>query len=196
MDRIDTPEFKKLSTIIDPLEFADRFKMPKYIISATGDEFFPSDTSQFFYPKLKGEFHLRYIPNANHAFSNQIPEVIFALISYFNMIVNNIPRPEFTWTYNNGTLEVKTFGKKPFNVLMWSATNPKNRDFRVVEIGRVWKRTILDEQGDGVWRVTVNPPPQGWTAFLIELSYRTPLPFSAVFSTPTYIVPDRYPSCQ
>ena len=37
--------------------------MPKYVVSATGDEFFVPDSSELFYDELEGEKLLRYVPN-------------------------------------------------------------------------------------------------------------------------------------
>lgn len=196
MERINTPEFKLLADYIDPIVFNDRYeKMPKYLVMATGDQFFPADTTQFFYHMLKGEKHMRYIANADHMLDDVKVEVVMSILSYYYSIVKNNTRPQYTWTYNNetGKLQVRNLGpRKPFNVLLWKATNPNARVFMVEQIGKVWKRTILDEEEDGVWSATVKPPEKGFTAFNIELYYRSPL-FSMVFSTPTYITPDVYP---
>ena len=47
-------------------EYRDRLTMPKYMINATGDQFFLPDSSQFYFDDLKGEKYLRYVPNTNH----------------------------------------------------------------------------------------------------------------------------------
>ena len=41
-------------------------KIPKYMINASGDEFFPADNSQSYFVDLKGEKYIRYEPNAKH----------------------------------------------------------------------------------------------------------------------------------
>ena len=41
--RLDDPNMPKMTALIDPYEYRERFVMPKLIISSTGDEFFMPD---------------------------------------------------------------------------------------------------------------------------------------------------------
>ena len=34
-------EWKAMNDVVDPITYNDRYTMPKYIVAATGDEFFP-----------------------------------------------------------------------------------------------------------------------------------------------------------
>ena len=40
--------------------------MPKFIMNASGDQFFLPDSSQFYFDDLTGDKYLRYVPNADH----------------------------------------------------------------------------------------------------------------------------------
>jgi PhoPQ-activated pathogenicity-related protein len=42
-----TPEFQALMRIEDPYSYRDRVTMPKFIVNATGDQYFLPDSSQF-----------------------------------------------------------------------------------------------------------------------------------------------------
>jgi len=64
MDWIGTPEFRRLMQIEEPYEYRDRLTLPKLMLNASGDEFFLPDSSQFYFDGLRGEKHLRYVPNA------------------------------------------------------------------------------------------------------------------------------------
>ena len=44
--------------------------MPKYLHNSTGDEFFVSDSSRFYYDDLQGPKYLRYFPNTGHGLNN------------------------------------------------------------------------------------------------------------------------------
>ena len=66
MDWIGTPQFHALMKIEEPYEYRDRLTMPKLLVNASGDQFFLPDSSQFYFDKLRGENHLRYVPNTNH----------------------------------------------------------------------------------------------------------------------------------
>ena len=62
-----TPQFRALMKIEEPYEYRQRLTMPKFIVNASGDEFFLPDSSQFYFDQLRGETHLRYVPNAGHS---------------------------------------------------------------------------------------------------------------------------------
>lgn len=48
MRHLNEPIFKELAAVVDPYSYLSRFKMPKYLICSTGDEFFLPDSLQFF----------------------------------------------------------------------------------------------------------------------------------------------------
>ena len=51
--RLDDPVMPRMTALIDPYEYRDRFVMPKLIISSTGDEFFmPDDRNGYFTSSL------------------------------------------------------------------------------------------------------------------------------------------------
>ena len=65
MDWLGTPQFRALMRIEDPYKYRDRLTMPKFMVNATGDQFFLPDSSQFYFDDLPGEKYLRYVPNAD-----------------------------------------------------------------------------------------------------------------------------------
>ena len=67
-DKIGTPEYREILKIEDPYNYRERERLtiPKFLINASGDQFFLPDNSQFYYPALPEEKHLRYVPNAKH----------------------------------------------------------------------------------------------------------------------------------
>jgi len=67
MNWMGTPQFRALMKIEEPYEYRDRLTMPKYLLNASGDQFFLPDSSRFYFDDLKGEKHLRYEPNASHS---------------------------------------------------------------------------------------------------------------------------------
>src|SRR5690606_19688355 len=42
-----TPDFQELLDVVGPYSYRERYVMPKFIINASGDEFFLPDSSQF-----------------------------------------------------------------------------------------------------------------------------------------------------
>ena len=67
MDRMDDPRFDALLALVEPFSYRDRLTIPKYIVNASGDQFFLPDSWQFYFDDLKGEKYLRYVPNADHS---------------------------------------------------------------------------------------------------------------------------------
>jgi len=190
--KIGTPEYRAVLDIEDPFEYRNRaaMKMPKFLMNASGDQFFLPDNSQFYYPELPEEKHLRYVPNAKHNLEGS--DAADSLLSFYQAIVTNTPRPNFTWTKGkDGTLVVKPSGS-PTAVTLWQATNPEARDFRVDTIGKAYTSSPLDPK-NGIYTASVKKPVKGYTAFFVELTYpgKGSAPFK--FTTEVSIVPDVLP---
>lgn len=192
MDWQGTQEYRNLMKIEEPYEYRDRLTMPKFIINATGDQFFLPDSSQFYFKDLTGIKYLRYVPNADHSLKDT--DAVETLAACYSAILKKTPLPRFSWTEeSDGSLRVKTTDK-PSAVKLWQATNPTARDFRVDTIGKVWTSTDLPDLGDGVYVGRVPKPEKGWTAFMVELTYppdNSPAPFK--FTTNVKVVPDVLP---
>jgi PhoPQ-activated pathogenicity-related protein len=191
MDWNGRPEYKALMKIEEPYQYRGRLTMPKFIVNATGDQFFLPDSSQFYFDDLVGVKYLRYTPNADHSLGGT--DAPFVLLAYYNSVIDNSPLPQFTWTVEkDDSLRVKTVDK-PSAVKLWQATNPKTRDFRVEKIGKVWKSEALADQGEGVFVGKVDKPETGWTAFMVELTYANGGPAPLKFTTQVKVVPDELP---
>ena len=119
--------------------------MPKYIVNATGDQFFLPDSSQFYCDELPGPKYLRYVPNAEHSLKGT--DVPFTLLSFYNAVINGTKLPVYSLEGAGRTIRSwSPPTRKPKEVKLWYATNPKTRDFRVDKIGRVWKSEPLSER--------------------------------------------------
>ena len=166
--------------------------MPKFIINSTGDQFFLPDSSQFYFDELLGTKYLRYVPNSEHGMRGTA--VRQTMLACYNAVLENAALPKFTWTVEkNGPITVKTVDK-PAAVKVWQATNPKARDFQLRTLGAVWKDSPLAEQETGLYVAKVPAPPEGWTAFVVELTYPSTIESAPYkFTTEVHVVPDRLP---
>jgi PhoPQ-activated pathogenicity-related protein len=192
MDWMGTPQFRALMKIEEPYEYRDRLTMPKLLVNAAGDQFFLPDSSQFYFDDLPGEKYLRYVPNADHGLDDS--DAPQSLLAWYAWILQDKPRPKFSWTLEkDGSIRVKAVDK-PAEVKLWQATNPEARDFRKLKIGAAWKDTVLTDQGDGVYVGQVSAPEKGWTGYTVELTYPSGIPDAPLkFSTPVRVVPDVLP---
>ncbi|OHB70730.1 MAG: PhoPQ-activated pathogenicity, partial [Planctomycetes bacterium RBG_13_63_9] len=191
MPRMDTPECTALMEIEDPLVYRDRLVLPKYIVNASGDQFFLPDSSQFYFDDLPGEKYLRYVPNTDHSLKDS--DAVESILAYYRAVIRGVPRPEFSWSFEpDGSIRVAA-KDAPRDVHLWQATNPKARDFRLETIGPAFRRSDLADRGDGTYVAKVPTPAKGWTAFYVEMVYASGGPESMKFTTAVRVVPDVLP---
>jgi PhoPQ-activated pathogenicity-related protein len=192
LQRPDHPRMSEIYRIEDPYYYIDRLTLPKYIINGSGDQFFCPDSSQFYYDDLKGEKHIRYVPNADHSVDSNIDSVL-SMVAFYQMIVAGKPRPNITWTFeDDGAIRAHS-DTRPQQVLLWQAHNPKARDFRLRTIGPAYKSTELKAEADGSWLGRGEKPEKGWTASFVELTYDTGVGFPFKVSTAVRVEPDTLP---
>ena len=189
----DTPEYQALMQIVEPYEYRARLTMPKFIINATGDQFFLPDSSRFYFDDLPGIKYLRYVPNADH--SLQGSDAWDTLLSCYHAVLHDVALPELRWeTPAEGVLRVLATAGTPIEVRLWQATNPNARDFRLQTIGPAWTSTRLNARDAGVYEAEVRKPDKGWTAYMAELTYKpTGSPALMKFTTGVQVIPDSLP---
>jgi hypothetical protein len=196
VQRVDTPEGAALRRVIDPFSYFDALDLPKYIIGSSGDQFFPPDAAQFYFPDLPGEKLLRYVPNSDHSLSNTeaaLIDAVSGLFGWYLAVVDGEPRPTIAWQRVGEEVVVQA-SPPPLVARLWQASNPDARDFRLDSIGEAWRATELGAAEQGEYAVSVAPPPTGWTAYFVELVYSSPRPgLCQVYSTRVFVTPEIRP---
>ncbi len=190
-EHFESKKFKELMKIEEPFEYRSRLGMPKLIINSAGDDFFLPDSSQFYFGKLKGEKHLRYVPNTRHNLSpSDVPQTLTAFV---DAVVAKRARPEFGWKVNDkdGAIALKA-AAPPKEVKLWKITNAKTRDFRLTTTGSNWKAETV-ALVDGKYTARVERPASGYTAFFLELTYESGMKHPHKFTTEVSVVPRVYP---
>ena len=205
--KLNTPGFAKLMQIMDPLqylasEYQPRLSIAKYIINASGDDFYVPDNTDFYYDKLPGDKTLRVAPNSSHsgikAFSEQ------SLITFVNRLRQATPIPQL-----NTTIAMKdkvqtvtvSLSETPEKVLLWTAANPDTRDFRYACDVR-YTAFPLAVTPNNTLEVALNTPAIGWQATFIEATFSdgfvatTPVYISPQESCPTTALPGGGPACK
>jgi PhoPQ-activated pathogenicity-related protein len=190
MDWTGTPEAKALYAIEDPFSYRDRYTMPKLLLNACGDQFFLPDSSQFYFDQLPGEKFLRYIPNTDHGMKNT--DAYQTLQAWHHAILHRTPLPQFSWQRHAGGTLTVTAKTKPASVLLWQATNPAARDFRLETLGPVWTSSPVTESGD-TYTATVTAPAKGWSASFIELTFDLGAGVPLKLTTSVAVTPDTLP---
>ncbi|EFM6244233.1 PhoPQ-regulated protein, partial [Escherichia coli] len=195
--QIDTDEFANLMTLEDPLTYlntdmGDRLKMDKYIINASGDDFYVPDNSHFYYDRLPGQKSLRVVPNSTHYDILSVTEQ--SLTTFVNRFQNGQKLPEITekvQSRGNGKKELAvSFSEKPAAVLQWTAMNPAARDFRYACDIKYTSVPVSLTGDDDTLSIPLTPPDSGWQATYIEATFSD----GYVATTQVYITPDeKYP---
>lgn len=195
--KFDTPELAKVIVHEDPAAYM-RFleRLPKYIVTASGDEFFPTDSFQHYEKLLKGEWRLRTVPNAGHNLAGSAAP--FEILAFYETFMAKKPRPEWTWTLSaesgKNTLTA-TAGALPERVLLWQC-DAKARDFRIDQTGRTWTSTEVSSSTPGglTYVATIDAPATGYRAFMMEATFASGNPLLPLtFTTRVFITPDTLP---
>lgn len=193
---VKSADFDQLMKIEDPLQYMNtplqsRLEIPKYIVNASGDDFFVPDNTRYYFDKLPGVKSLRIAPNTGHIgiidFTQQ------SLISFINRIQANKPLPQVQVApypqLDNGNLDVK-FSEKPAKVVRWTATNPAARDFRFA-CGVKYIPTEMTVSSANSVTVPLDYHGPGWQATFVEATFND----GYVATSQVYITPDaKYPT--
>jgi PhoPQ-activated pathogenicity-related protein len=192
-DEIGKPKLEAVNAIEDPLNYRGRprMKIPKFIINAVGDEYFPPDNTRYSYHLLPQSKRLRMLPNSKHSTAGT--DIGESMTAWYDAVIRNRPIPDYSWTVRaDGALVVKPQGK-PSAVLLWQGTNPKARDFRVDSIGKAFTSTPLQPGADGTYIADAPKPAAGYTAYFVELTYPSGTKYPFKFTTEVYVKPDTLP---
>lgn len=193
--RFRIPEGRELRQVADPYSYLAVLSKPKFLINATGDQFFLPDSARFYLQDLPGETHIRYVPNTDHSLSTSAggaTDALFSLVAWYQTILMGTPRPGVSWSLDGGRLSVTTDGSV-LAARRWDATNPTARDFRKATIGETWANSVLSANADGSFTIDLSPPEMGWRASFVELVFQGPAGIPQSYSTPIFVSPDTLP---
>ena len=196
MDWMGSREFERIMDIVEPYSFKDQLELPKFLINATGDEFFITDSWQFYWVELKGEKYLQYIPNTNHSLKNNDGEYnMKSLTAFYKAMISDSQRPLFDWSVSNDSiyLQVDHTVNADYSIKQWEAVNIETRDFRVDAIGRSWTSTDLPRTNDGRYAVQIKHPENGYKAGLLEITFNPEDDIPFTFTSGTVVTPNTYP---
>ncbi|HEY2355882.1 MAG TPA: PhoPQ-activated protein PqaA family protein [Phenylobacterium sp.] len=192
-DQIGKPGWAEVNKIEDPLNYRDRpaMKMPKYVINAVGDEYFPPDNTRFSYHLLPEVKRLRMIPNSKHSTAGT--DISDSITAFYDAVLTHRSLPSYAWTVRkDGAIVVKS-ATRPLEVNLWQGNDPKARDFRVDTIGKAFTSTPLTRAKDGTWVGKVAKPAAGWSAYFVELVYPSGTKYPFKFTTEVSVIPDTLP---
>lgn len=189
MNWLKTPAFKRLLSFVEPYEFKERFSMPKLIINGTIDEFFATDSWKFYWDDLPGDKYLQYVPNGNHGLLGSYQTL--NIFSFYDRLIHQKEMPKMEWKIKDYTFKLKIDPTIPYEINLWSCINPKERDFRIWEVGRGWKKETIKIMSSGNYEIKV-PVNEGYTASLVEVIFYPQSSSPIILTTGTKVLPEKY----
>jgi len=211
------PRMDDLEILMDPLYYSERLTMPKLVINAAGDQFFPPDGAHYFYDALPAPKFLQLWQNDEHGLSNSVEEINRILQGFFLSTYRGNQLPQITWTRTEtsttGQITVQT-NPSVISIAAWSAdttietceedrNNTCRRDFRITALngptGIVWFRSEVTQIGIDQYRVEFSKRTDfGYRGFFIEMTFPGPDGYPLRVTTEINIIPDEfpYPKCE
>jgi PhoPQ-activated pathogenicity-related protein len=157
--QLGTPNFEKLMKLQDPMQYLDtasapRLQIPKYVVNASGDDFFVPDNARLYFDQLPGMKALRVAPNSSH--DGILRYTQQSLTAFLGRFQTSTPLPTVQTDVaqaNGATTLQARFAEAPASVKLWTALDRHARDFRYA-CGIRYKAKPLTVNANGLGSMT------------------------------------------
>ena len=171
----ETPEGRRLLSMVDPWSYRDRLTLPKLIVNGTNDFYWATDALNLYWSELPGDKWVIYVPNAGHDLQrqdrsppDQLTDLVNGLAAFSRYQISGQAMPNLKWKHEslNGRLRLTIEATpQPTGARLWVAENP-SQDFRAAK----WREQAL-KVSNGLVIGEVTPPEKAHVAFYGELDY-------------------------
>ena len=114
-------------------------------------------------------------------------------MGYYQRIINNKELPKLNWKINYDSIEVSLKSNEKYEINIWTANNKKGRDFRLLEKGKLWKKTNFKYNSNGNYKTKFSDSTAGYTAKMFEFIFDSKSEYPLIITTGPYVYPDEYP---
>lgn len=189
LQQLGTPAFERLMMMMDPMQYlgeeGQRLAIPKYLVSASGDDFFAPDPVTDYQQRLPGVTSLRVLPNSDHGGVRKA--VVSTLVPLVTRLRDGKPLPSVKVTASGQAGQMLVdFSEPPVAVKVWTASNSRDRDFRYACGVRYLSETLAPEQHFVLQRTA---PATGWQAQFVEAKFAD----GFIATSPVSVLPQSYP---
>ncbi|UZW58864.1 PhoPQ-activated pathogenicity-related family protein [Lysobacter enzymogenes] len=188
--RYQEPAFARLMQVDDPYSYLSgrhraRLGIPKYLVSASGDDFFPPDAQRLYVDDLPGATALRAAPNSNHGgIRDHIRTTLIPALQRWNRH-QALPQVRARLGERDGALRLSArASERPVSARLWLAENPDSRDFRYA-CGVRYREQPLELRRNAV-EAALAKPARGWGAAFVEFAFAD----GFVATSPVFVYPD------
>ncbi|MFG0410360.1 PhoPQ-activated protein PqaA family protein [Pseudomonas sp. FYR_11] len=189
LQQLGTAPFDKLMAMMDPMQYLDedgqRLAIPKYLVSASGDDFFAPDPVTDYQQRLPGQTSLRVLPNSDHGGVRHA--VISTLVPALVRLRDEKPLPSVRASAGEQPGQTLfELSERPVAVTVWTATNSQDRDFRYACGVRYQAEALAPSQRFMLQRPM---PAVGWQAQFVEAKFAD----GFIATSAVSVVPQAYP---
>ncbi|ELU00839.1 hypothetical protein CAPTEDRAFT_221748 [Capitella teleta] len=206
---LNHPRFQLLAEDVDAINYNERLTMPKMLILAGNDQFFPSSGSHYFFDELAEPKFMCMWENDDHSLGDHQDEIDRNLEAFFTAARTGFDFPEVKWERTNdeegGTLVLT--GDEPLSVVGWmldttNKTCEEERDacrrdtrFRALNGLTDNEFDLYDvEDLDGSYRLHFPTRDEdGYRVFFMDMTYPGPEDLELRFTTEVNFVQDDFP---
>jgi len=182
---LSSEEGRRLRAIIDPWEYRNQLVLPKLIVNASNDAYFPVDSINLYWTGLVGPTYTLVLPNQQHD-ATDLVRLIPALRMLHRQAAGLGEMPSVSWEYQRvgtGMRACITATPAPVVVRTWSAVS-EDRDFR----DETWRLAVV--AGDGpVWEYERLQDPQFYAGVFAELIFEVDEGRFLLSTTPAVLGP-------
>lgn len=165
------PMGQLLLQTVDPYEYRERLRQPKFLLLGTNDRYWPLEALNLYWDDLPGEKYVNYVPNSGHDL-NDPRRVLGGIAAVARHAAGELQLPKVTWDFvesADGLDLILRSSRKPTAARAWTAAAP-TRDFRDAQ----WTETPM-ELVNGEYRRRIAMPTDGFAAMLGELEFDDPV---------------------
>ncbi len=172
----ETPEGRRLLSMVDPWAYRDKLSLPKLIMNGTNDFYWVADALNVYWKELPGDKWVVYVPNAGHDMrrqdkppSEQLSDLVNDLAAFSRYQISGQSVPTVTWKHEDvdGKLRLSIEATPaPVGARLWIARAP-TADLRNAR----WNEQAVSRSGGKIIG-EVTPPENGNLAFYGELDYQ------------------------
>ncbi len=176
---------RRLRGIIDPFEYRSRLTLPKLIVNASNDAYFPIDSINLYWSDLRGPKYTLLLPNQQHD-ADDFVRLIPVLRTLHRNTAGLESMPSISWDYErveDGLRACFTATPAPVLVRIWSAVS-SDRDFR----DETWRLSLLHDDGP-VWIYDRQQSVDAWTGVFAELIFESDAGRFLLSTTPAVLGP-------
>ncbi len=188
--RLASEKGRALLEIVDPWSYREQLTLPKLVIIATNDPYWPLDAASLYWDGLPGEKHILYVPNQDHGIRDY-DRLIGGLVALHESVAGGAPLPALEWRFREQpervTLTVDS-SERPALVRGWAARS-RTRDFR--ESKWIW---LDSSKHGGAYRIDVDRLRRDYFALFAEAVYRKNRAMPLYLSTGIRIFPPMLPN--